>query len=512
MPGWGMPPYPSQPVYGVTVVPIGMNHYTAGAVPQTATNPMAVGVPLVAMPTVRPVMAQVGELPAPSQPVAAEPMPSEVVQAAPAQGEPVPPPAGLVPTPGAAAPAPAAPPQAAPSMPVIVAPTADVFAPSSGTNGRNRFWASGEYLLWWIKSNPVPVPLATTGSVTDPIPGAIGQPHTQVLLGDADVNGGQRSGGRITVGAWLDRNQTFGIEGTFLFLANQAVTRQVSTSGAPGSLDLFVPFLQVFPAPAESTGPLGGPPRLGPNAGVVFGDPLRGQFALSIASQIQGLEVNPFVNLYSAANFRLQGLVGFRFLSIHESLTFLTEGIDNGGPAGHQGDFLNTIDTIDTKNHFYGAQAGIRGGYTFGRLDVVATSKVALGNMWQEADIGGLTATTHAVVPGFGVLGVFPGGAFAQPTNSGVHRENRFAIVPEGDLTVGYRIASWLRATVGYSFLYASNVARPGPQIDRGINLTQIPIQQAFGVLPTAPARPEFFFHESDFWAQGISFGLEFRY
>src|SRR5262245_9985124 len=51
-----------------------------------------------------------------------------------------------------------------------------------------RLWVSAEYLLWWIKDGPFPVPLATTGSATDPTPGALGQPGTTVLFGGSNVD------------------------------------------------------------------------------------------------------------------------------------------------------------------------------------------------------------------------------------------------------------------------------------------------------------------------------------
>ena len=51
---------------------------------------------------------------------------------------------------------------------------------------------------------------------------------------------------------------------------------------------------------------------------------------------------------------------------------------------------------------------------------------------------------------------------------------------------------------------------RPGTAIDRTINFSQSPVFST-GTL-VGPARPAFTFKDSDFWAQGINFGLEFRY
>jgi hypothetical protein len=54
-------------------------------------------------------------------------------------------------------------------------------------------------------------------------------------------------------------------------------------------------------------------------------------------------------------------------------------------------------------------------------------------------------------------------------------------------------------------------VARPGEQIDREINPTQLPRFNGGGNLAGA-GRPAFTFKDNDFWVQGINFGLEYRY
>src|SRR5206468_1061227 len=64
---------------------------------------------------------------------------------------------------------------------------------------QSRFYASAEYLLWWLKGEHIP-PLVTAGSASDLVPGALGQPGTAVLFGDTSINGGVRSGARFRVG------------------------------------------------------------------------------------------------------------------------------------------------------------------------------------------------------------------------------------------------------------------------------------------------------------------------
>ena len=97
--------------------------------------------------------------------------------------------------------------------------------------------------------------------------------------------------------------------------------------------------------------------------------------------------------------------------------------------------------------------------------------------------------------------------------NIGSFSQDRFSVVPQVGIRVGYNITPNLRVYVGYDFLYWSSVLRPGDQIDRGLNELAIP---NFGSQPGTPAgdprRPMVPFRDSDFWAQGVNFGLEFRY
>ncbi|MEI8380327.1 MAG: BBP7 family outer membrane beta-barrel protein [Planctomycetota bacterium] len=102
------------------------------------------------------------------------------------------------------------------------------------------------------------------------------------------------------------------------------------------------------------------------------------------------------------------------------------------------------------------------------------------------------------------------GGLLALPTNIGSYSRDQFSVVPEVGLNVGRQLTDNVRVYVGYTLIYWSSVVRPGDQIDPVINPTQLPTPTGPGTL-VGPARPAFAFHDTDFWAQGINFGLEFR-
>jgi len=139
-----------------------------------------------------------------------------------------------------------------------------------------------------------------------------------------------------------------------------------------------------------------------------------------------------------------------------------------------------------------------RGRWTFDLL-----GKVALGDTHERIIIDGTTARTFG-----GVTEVQPGGLLALPTNIGAVNHDRFAVVPELGLKLGYQITPHIKFTVGYTFLYWSEVVRAGDQIDTTVNVTRIP----FGTTPVGPARPAPLGKTNDFWAQGVNLGLEFKF
>src|SRR6185312_8185902 len=97
-------------------------------------------------------------------------------------------------------------------------------------------------------------------------------------------------------------------------------------------------------------------------------------------------------------------------------------------------------------------------------------AKLALGAMQQGVDIQGLTNLT---IPGQATQSL-PGGFLATSSNIGHYNRTKFAVVPELGANVGIQVNNNIRAFVGYTFLYLSNVVRPGPQIDLAVNRTQL--------------------------------------
>jgi hypothetical protein len=372
-----------------------------------------------------------------------------------------------------------------------LAKTAQAADPAEQTNGftqegsdNYRLYGKAEYLLWWLKSTPFP-PLVTTGNpATDDPVGALGQPGTQVLFG-GDVGEHPLSGGRFTLGCWINADQTLGIEANYFFLGQQKISFLAFGSGAPGSPVVTRPF---FDADANAE-----------NARIVaFPGFRQGFVSEQLRRRVQGTEVNFRSLLGNGDNYSIAFLAGFRYLNLQETLST----VDAHLPLT-LGDSTEVVaESFATRNNFYGGQIGAEADFCRGRWFVNTCVKVALGGNDESAIINGFVNTTNPFTGPF----IGPGGLLTQTSNIGEHRQSRFAVVPEFCLNLGYQLSSRLSAFIGYNFIYVSSVVRPGDQIDRTVSVPVFPPD------PVPAARPLFTFHDSVVWMQGINFGINYRY
>jgi hypothetical protein len=233
-----------------------------------------------------------------------------------------------------------------------------------------------------------------------------------------------------------------------------------------------------------------------------------GSVAVNSGTSFQGFDVNARKNLSCDCCNRIYALVGFRYLQLDDSLEIFEDLTTEAGdplantlPAGTR---FQVYDSFRTRNEFYGGQVGLAGEHRRGGGFYVGWRVlVGLGTTHKEATIDGATTIT----PPGGPSTTYAGGLLALPTNIGRYTKNDFSVVPEVGLNLGYQFSPNVRVFLGYSFLYWSNVTRAGDIIDLTINSSQLPPNPLVG-----PARPAFSWNDSDFWAQGVSFGAELRY
>lgn len=427
----------------------------------------------------------------------------------------------------ASPPSPALPVLPDPAMPTGMGPSADTLppppdVPGPGTLGPAYFqegsaypylwWLRAECLIWRVKDAPAPPPLATTGPASAASPAVLGQPGTEVLLGGRPIDFGTSAGGRWTLGTWCNACQDYGWEFTGLLVDPPPQTPAVfsNQSGLP---ILGRPF---FAAPQAT-----------PTTDyAAFPNRFAGSIDMASHSRLWGLETLyvhnwiPWQSLHLASCdgvYRLDWLAGVRYLDLGEDLGIAQQsGILAGGIANFQGPTVgpgNTIfvaDRFATRNQFWGGETGARAEFVWGAFFLDVSTKLAAGNTRETVIVNGASA----VIPPPSFMAppnVVAGGLLATSTNIGTRSRDRFTVVPEAGINIGYQLFEQVRFYAGYTFLYWSSVVRPGNQIDPVVNLTQVPIHPSYGPL-VGPARPAPLFQTTDFWAQGVNLGVELRF
>jgi hypothetical protein len=233
------------------------------------------------------------------------------------------------------------------------------------------------------------------------------------------------------------------------------------------------------------------------------------------SSQLWGLEVNGVVNLLRDDGFHFDALYGIRYIDLAENLGLEYESMPTFAPTATSR-AVSISDEFHTRNQFYGAQAGLRAVWVGDWWFTSISGKVALGGTHEVLEINGQFADSQPFVyNNFGNSSRLTNGSgiFAQPSNVGRYTSGQFAAAGDLELKVGVKLTRYLRASIGYELLGLGNVIRPGDQIDRAINTTQAGAGPG-GVPPTlsGTANPAAPFNQSNFWAQGLNFGLEWRF
>ena len=141
--------------------------------------------------------------------------------------------------------------------------------------------------------------------------------------------------------------------------------------------------------------------------------------------------------LMTYEKWRFDGLVGYRYLQLHEKLTVFTP---------------TTITDTAARNEVHAAQVGVLAEYRIGSYFTEMMAKLAVGRNSTAVTVNGVR-TTDSVL----------------------------CWVPELGIRCGYQLGQGCWGTFGYTFLYASNVERPGRS-------------------------------ESDFFLHGLLVGIEWRF
>lgn len=391
--------------------------------------------------------------------------------------------------------------------------------------GPTGVWARAEYLLWTESGMKVPA-LVTTGSDADPNPGALGEPGTSILYGNGTINDESRSGFRLTAGMWLNRCCTFGFEGEFITLADEQSNFDMWSDGNP---ILARPFTNTSLSPAQQYAELVAYPRNGPSLANSPFPGLDGSIDVNAMTRFNGAGARFLYVLCrqdgcwsddcSCLSFhdyyRATFTAGYRYLDLEDNLDINERLTTNQGilinptnssvETGTQA--FAVTDAFGTRNWFNGGEVGMRFELQRNRWGLELFPRIAIGDTHSTVTIGGQTITTDIT----GAETTRAGGLLAQPTNIGQYVRDDFSVVPEFDLTMSYQVTPHAKIVLGYSFLYWTNVARAGEQIDTNVDAASVPNSPVY-MQPTGATHPQFTFVETGFWAQGLNVGLDCRW
>lgn len=376
-------------------------------------------------------------------------------------------------------------------------------APVAATS---RLWANLEYYLWREKDDRTPGPLVTTGPAGNPAQGVRGNPSTGVLIDDSYLDHKLNSGAHPVIGYWFDAEQTLGLELGGFVMETHTIHSEVNSNRTDGAPVIARPFInaltgqedaQIITSPQDALGGryLGGID--------VFDD-----------SRTWGAELNLTSRLGPLGGGVWDVLGGFRYLGqkdefrFSQSSTVLTPGTVGflGTPAPAP-DIVSVRDYTETHNNFYGGQVGAHGTYTLGRWSLDLIAKVGLGSTQQVLMVSGDTLLTDPT----GKTLYAPGGLYNLPSNIGDFNRWQFTFISEAGVRLGFQLTEHLKAQFGYTFIYWSDVVRPGEQVNRTLDPSQIPSNLAYNPAIHA-TQPGPSFQSVDFWAQGLVFGLQFDY
>jgi hypothetical protein len=354
--------------------------------------------------------------------------------------------------------------------------------------GPDCFYIEPEYMIYAVRSASIPFPLLTAGPPTPPgiAPGVPGGDNVRVLVGDDNIHYGRElQAFRLTGGIW-DSDRRCGLELSGFIQEHRGEFSNFALTSADHEA-LARPVIDAL------TG-------LTTTLLVSFPGAFSGEAHIDARIKMGGAEANALYSLLYCDRIKLNLLAGIRYLDLDESLNIVSRTVF---PTG---DITDVADEFSTRNQFLGGNFGFQSEFRRGRYFMDVTGKVGVGNVNNKLVVSGVTNT---LVGGVGTS--TEGGLLALGGNITNQSKNDFAYLPEVTVKLGYQWTQRISTYIGYNALYLSRVLRPGDQIDPVVNPVLVPTSGLFGGT-FGPVTPVNNFNHTDFWAQGVTFGLSIRY
>jgi len=378
--------------------------------------------------------------------------------------------------------------------PVVSVGASDVLT-GSGNSGRaaGRFYAEASYLLMWTNDGNTNIPIATGG----PSLGIVGQTGTTVLLGNSAVDYGTINGFKVAAGGFIGDSRT-GIEFAGTYIGR---TTQTGTAGPTSISTIGRPFRD---------------PRTGVENSVITAaaGAFNGGVTMTNSLEAYSAELNPFFRVVDGGRVTIDLITGFRYFQHAETLNIYSGStLQAGGVSAFNGFGLAAPasvlvhDRFGAHTTFYGANLGAKASFGSNRLFLDLTGKVAIGGVRQNVSVDGSTTVTSG--GGFAAPASTQGGFLTAGQNLGERSDSRFAVLPEGNATIGYQVTSWANVFAGFTVIYLDTVARPNDQISRSFTANSIPTTPTY-TRPTGQRTTAII--DDDFYLYGFNFGVTFSY
>jgi len=315
-----------------------------------------------------------------------------------------------------------------------------------------------------------------------------------VLFGDSRVDGDARSGGELTLGGWLGCDECLGIEGSFCILEARNAHFGANSTGNPILARPFTDATTGLPSSQLIAFP-----------GVVAGSIA----ANAVSREFLGADFLFRTHVCCGCNYFVDAVAGYRYLYYSQGIG-VTEDLTSTRPSTESpfipfGTTLAVGDHFATRNSFNGFDMGLTGELRRGNWSLEWLTKLALGETFTALDINGQTTVT---VPGLPPV-TNAGGILALSSNSGHFTRDRFSLVPELGIRLGYDLTAHIRTSVGYTVLWWNGIGDAADAINLNVNPHLLP-----PVVPpvAGPASPALLFGKSTLIGQGIDLGVELRF
>jgi hypothetical protein len=290
---------------------------------------------------------------------------------------------------------------------------------------------------------------------------------------------------------WLDDDRSLGAEFCFLGLSGDDTRYSAASNGSP---ILARPFFNVNTSAEDK-------------ALVAFPNVVDGTIDVATSSELYSASALLRYGWRRGGAGSVDVLGGYRFFRYREGLG-ISEALISRDPTipVQIGTEIDDFDAFDAETDFHGGEIGLAAALVQGAFSLDVATRLGIGAVRQQVDVRGSTVVT---TPGDPPGPPIPGGVLALSSNIGSFTRDRFALLPELDLTLNCQLTDCLTLSAGYSLLYLTEVVRTGDQIDYSINPTLLP---NFPGPVTGDVRPAPQVKSTSLWAQGITLGAVLQF